>query len=79
MRSMAAALATTPDPGRLTPVEASVLLADLVEVLLPGDGTWPSGRTVGVQGQLVLRLLEQRGKAALPEVLEALVAAGGPA
>ena len=73
-------LETTPDTGdsRLSPADAAVLLADLVDVLLPGDGTWPSGRTVGVQAFLALRLLEQRGKAALPELMRALLTAGGP-
>ena len=65
-----------PDPS--DPAEAAALLADLVEVLLPGGGGWPSGASVGVQAPLVLRLIEQRGRGALADVVAALIAAGGP-
>jgi hypothetical protein len=73
-------LATTPEVGddRLTPASSCALLADFVDVLLPGDGVWPSARTVGVQAVLAPRLLEERGKAAFPKVMKALLAAGGP-
>ncbi len=63
---------------RITPKQGAGLLADLVDVLLPGDDSWPSGRTVGVQSLLALRLLEQKGKHEFGRVAEALVAAGGP-
>src|ERR1700709_1555376 len=78
--SITAELDTTPDLGddRLTPATASALLADLVETLLPGEGLWPSGRDVGVQALVALRLLEQRGKAEFPRLLKAILAAGGP-
>jgi hypothetical protein len=73
-------LETTPDAGdgATAPKAAAGMLADFVEVLLPGDDSWPSGRAVGVQSILALRLLEQRGKADFAKVAEALVAAGGP-
>ncbi len=73
-------LETTPDTSdaRITPVASVGLLADLVDVLLPGDGSWPSGRTVGVQSLLALRLLEQRGKAEFARVAQIILAAGGP-
>ena len=73
-------LNTTPDLGtdRLTPAEGATLLADLVAVLLPGEGSWPSGRDVGVQAFLALRLIEERGKTAFPKLVAALIAAGAP-
>lgn len=76
----AADLETTPDAGDggLDPAAAATLVADLVDVLLPGDGTWPSGGAVGVQAPLVIRLLEERGKAAFPALTRGLLAAGGP-
>ena len=77
---MSIPLETTPDTGddRITPKMAARLLADFVDVLLPGDEVWPSGRTVGVQSLLALRLLEQRGKQEFARVARALAAAGGP-
>lgn len=64
--------------GPLGPAIAAGVLADLVEVLLPGDGVWPSGKSVGVQSLLALRLLQEKGKADLARVTAAVVAAGGP-
>jgi hypothetical protein len=73
-------LETTPDAGdgASAPKAAAGMLADFVEVLLPGDESWPSGRAIGVQSILALRLLEQRGKAEFAKVADALIAAGGP-
>ena len=72
-------LDTTPDADdRITPKAAAGLLADLVDVLLPGDPSWPSGTAVGVQSLLALRLLEQKGKREFAKVAEALLTAGGP-
>jgi hypothetical protein len=73
-------LETTPDTGddRITPKAAAGMLADLVDALLPGDDSWPSGGAVGVQSILALRLLEQRGKADFAKVAQAIVASGGP-
>jgi hypothetical protein len=73
-------LATTPEVGDdgMTAMSSCALLADLVDVLLPGDGVWPSARTVGVQAFIATRLLEERGKAAFPQLMKALLNAGGP-
>ena len=73
-------LETTPEVGdeKLGPAGAATLIADFVDVLIPGERLWPSARTVGVQGQLALRLMEERGKNALPTLVKAIEAAGGP-
>jgi len=73
-------LETTPDAGddKITPTAGADMLADFVEVLLPGGDGWPSGRAVGVQSILALRLLEQRGKADFAKVAQTIVASGGP-
>jgi hypothetical protein len=73
-------LETTPEVGddRLGPAGAAALLADFVDVLIPGERLWPSASAVGVQGLLALRLMEERGKNALPTVVKAIEAAGGP-
>ena len=68
---------TSPKVGAGPAVEADGL-ADLVEVLLPGGGVWPSGKAVGVQAVLALRLLQERGRAELARVTAAVLAAGGP-
>jgi hypothetical protein len=60
------------------PADVATLIADLVDVLLPGDGEWPSGRTVGVQAPLAARLIEARGRGALPALVKAIQTAGGP-
>jgi hypothetical protein len=54
------------------PVEAARLLAALVETLLPGAASWPSGGAVGVQAELANRILQHRGEAVLAEVIGAL-------
>lgn len=72
-------LETTPDADEaLGAAGGCALIADLVEVLLPGGDGWPSGRAAGVQHPLALRLIEERGRAALPTLIEALRAAGAP-
>src|SRR6267154_358873 len=73
-------LETTPEVGddKLGPAGAAVLLADFVDVLIPGERLWPSASAVGVQGHLALRLMEERGKNALPTLVKAIEAAGGP-
>ena len=53
-------------------------LRDLVDVLIPGGGTWPAASLVGVQGVLALRLMEIRGEAGPEELENALIACGGP-
>jgi hypothetical protein len=76
---MASELQTTPDVADgMTPAASCALLADLIDVLLPGDESWPSARTVGVQAFVAIRLLDERGKAAFPKLISALHAAGGP-
>jgi hypothetical protein len=57
---------------------AAKLLADFVEVLLPGGGDWPSGVTVGVQATLAIRLVEERGEGDLARLAQAILKAGGP-
>jgi hypothetical protein len=76
---MTVQLETTPDADpQVSPAGAAGLLADLIDVLLPGDETWPSGGSVGVQALLALRLLEQRGKADFSKLTRAILQAGGP-
>jgi hypothetical protein len=77
---MASELETTPDVDDIgiTPAASCALLADLIDVLLPGDESWPAARVVGVQALVAIRLLEERGKAAFPRLISALLAAGGP-
>jgi hypothetical protein len=73
-------LETTPEVGddKLGPAGAATLIADFVDVLIPGEKLWPSASAVGVQGHLALRLMEERGKNALPTLVKAIEAAGGP-
>jgi hypothetical protein len=73
-------LETTPEVGdeKLGPAGAAKLIADFVDVLIPGQRLWPSASAVGVQGHLALRLMEERGKTALPTLVRAIEAAGGP-
>ena len=54
------------------------LLRDLVDVLIPGEGPWPSASMVGVQGVLAMRLLEAQGEAGADELERALLEYGGP-
>ncbi len=74
-------LETTPEVGdeKLGPAGAATLIADFVDVLIPGERLWPSASTVGVQGQLALRLMEERGKNALPTLVKAIEVGGRPA
>jgi hypothetical protein len=73
-------LETTPEVGdeKLGPAGAATLIADFVDVLIPGERLWPSASSVGVQGHLALRLMEERGRNALPTLVKAIEAAGGP-
>lgn len=54
------------------PVLDASLLAALVATLLPGADGWPGGAAVGAQFALATRLVEQRGEAALEQVLAVL-------
>ncbi|KGM33371.1 hypothetical protein [Inquilinus limosus] len=61
-----------------TSAVAARLLADLVDLLLPGEGDWPSGATIGVQSTLAIRLVEERGEPDLTRLAQAILRAGGP-
>jgi hypothetical protein len=67
-------LETTPEVGddKLGPAGAATLIADFVDVLIPGERLWPSASAVGVQGHLALRLMEERGKNALRTLVKAI-------
>ena len=54
------------------------LLRDFVDVLIPGEGSWPSASMVGVQGVLAMRLLEAQGETGADDLERALLACGGP-
>ncbi|MGD9512137.1 MAG: hypothetical protein AB7X49_26730, partial [Geminicoccaceae bacterium] len=54
------------------------LLRDFVDVLIPGEGSWPPASTVGVQGVLAMRLLEARGEGGADELERALLDCGAP-
>lgn len=54
------------------------LLRDFVDVLIPGEGSWPRASTVGVQGVLAMRLLEARGEGGADDLERALIDCGAP-
>lgn len=56
----------------------AALLRDLVDVLIPGEGTWPPASVVGVQGVLAMRLLEALGQTGADELERELLSCGGP-
>ncbi|HET6518775.1 MAG TPA: hypothetical protein VFG47_03030 [Geminicoccaceae bacterium] len=60
------------------PTALAETLADLVDVLVPGDDLFPRGSLVGAQALLADRLRELYGEAALAELVEAIAACGGP-
>ncbi len=62
----------------LPPGKAIQLLADFVDILLPGDEHWPSAATVGVQALLAERLFEDLEDGYFDRLAKALVDAGGP-
>jgi hypothetical protein len=53
------------------------LLADFVDVLIPGDDNWPSASTVGAQAILASRLADVDGEGAVDRLLSRLDAKGG--
>jgi hypothetical protein len=57
--------------------DPTTTLAALVDVLLPGDATFPSGSAVGLQDRLAERLRELGGAAALDQLERALAASCG--
>jgi hypothetical protein len=60
-----------------TKAKASVL-ADFVDTLIPGNETWPSASTIGVQGVLAARLLDLNGEEAVERLIATLQMCGGP-
>lgn len=62
----------------LPPVPLAALFADFVDVLIPGDEKWPSASTIGAQGLLLSRMVEEWGEAEPQLIAEALLAAGAP-
>jgi hypothetical protein len=68
------------EPGTTTTgADLARLLADLADVLIPGDGgRWPSASQAGVQGVLAARLLEVRGPRGVDELAAAIQRCGGP-
>lgn len=59
-------------------VRLATSLRDLVDVLIPGEGDWPSASLAGVHGLLGFRLQESRGEGAVLELAAALDRCGGP-
>jgi hypothetical protein len=53
-------------------------LAALVDVLVPGDDSFPPASEVGVQAKLADRVALMRGEGAVRALVEALAVAGGP-
>jgi hypothetical protein len=67
-----------PSKQKLSPLEAARLLRDLVEVMIPGDGEWPSAADVGCHGLIGIRLVELLGEAGFDGMIAALVECGAP-
>jgi hypothetical protein len=53
------------------------ILADFVDVLIPGDDNWPSASKVGVQAILASRLVDLDREDDLDRIVESIGAAGG--
>jgi hypothetical protein len=64
--------------AELPPAELASLFADLVNELIPGGDGWPPAATVGAQGLVVARLIENGSETDLLRIVTALIAAGGP-
>ena len=60
------------------PAEIAAMLKELVDVLLPGNGRFPSASDAGSHGVVADRLVAQMGEAALDELAQAIEAGGGP-
>jgi hypothetical protein len=58
--------------------ELAAELATLVDVMVPGDGEFPSASQIGVQAKLADRLVVMRGKDAVRTLIDALAGCGGP-
>lgn len=61
-----------------TPRELAALFAQLADELIPGDATWPSASSIGVQGIMLLRFTEENGEKDVLRLASALLAAGAP-
>src|SRR5277367_5726525 len=53
------------------------ILADFVDVLIPGDDNWPSASKVGVQAVLASRLADLDREDDIDRIVGLIVAAGG--
>jgi hypothetical protein len=66
------------DSAHVSPVDTAAMLAGLVGILIPGDAGWPSASSVGVQGLLATRLLEELGQGQFKRLFAVIIEAGGP-
>ncbi len=60
------------------PAGIAAMLRALLDVLLPGDGRFPSASDAGAHGVVADRLVAQRGEGALDELARTLEDCGGP-
>ena len=60
------------------PAQIAAMLKDLVDVLLPGDGRFPSASDAGSHGVVADRLVAQLGETALDDLAQTVAACGGP-
>ena len=58
--------------------EIAAMLRELVDVLLPGDGRFPSASDAGTHGAVADRLVAQLGETALDDLAKIIEACGGP-
>lgn len=63
---------------QMPPRELAALFAQLADELIPGDATWPSASSIGVQGIMLLRFAEEQGEKDVQRLAAALLAAGAP-
>ncbi|MFZ5675727.1 MAG: hypothetical protein ACOZAM_22445 [Pseudomonadota bacterium] len=61
-----------------SPRELAALFAQLADELIPGDASWPSAASIGVQGIMLLRFVEENGEKEVMRLATALLAAGAP-
>ena len=60
------------------PARIAAMLKALVDVLLPGDGRFPSASDAGTHGLVADRLVAQTGESALDDLAGTVAACGGP-
>lgn len=63
---------------QLPPRELAALFAALADELIPGDETWPSASSIGVQGIMLLRFAEEQGERDIQRLASTVLAAGAP-